>query len=62
MATGVFEAREDDGYYYYFANNSGEIQQSQIGFTMRENGIIQKTESCTLMELKQLVVKILFHV
>lgn len=27
MATGVFEAREDDGYYYYFANNSGEIQQ-----------------------------------
>jgi len=27
MATGVFEAREDDNYNYYFANNSGEIQQ-----------------------------------
>lgn len=27
MATGVFEAWEDDNYNYYFANNSGEIQQ-----------------------------------
>lgn len=34
-----------------------KFSKSQIGFTMRENGIIQKTESCTLMELKQLVVK-----
>jgi len=34
-----------------------KFSKSQVGFNMRENGIIQKMESCTLMELKQLVAK-----
>ena len=34
-----------------------KFSKRQVGFTMRVNGIIQKMESCTLMELKQLVAK-----